>query len=295
MAYDEVRDLSLTVADGRNVAWTECGPDDGVPLLRMPGTPGGRWGIRGDRTPWAERGLWVLTTERPGFGASTRLPGRGFAEHAHDVAAILDRQGIDRVLVLGGSGGSPHVLAFCALHPDRVRAATVLVGAAPLVPDEVGSMIELNQQGYHLARAGDVSGLHALTDPIREQLLDDPLLAFHSVMAEAPPSDQEVMSDPGWQEAFVRGMHDALAQGTDGWIDEALALEGGEWTDFAPEDVATSVTWYHAAGDVNCPLSAAQRLVARLPNARLHEWADGGHLTGYHKEGEILDELLARG
>ena len=237
----------------------------------------------------------MLTTERPGFGASTRLPGRGFAEHAHDVAAILDRQGIDRVLVLGGSGGSPHVLAFCALHPDRVRAATVLVGAAPLVPDEVGSMIELNQQAYHLARAGDVSGLHALTDPIREQLLDDPLLAFHSVMAEAPPSDQEVMSDPGWQEAFVRGMHDALAQGTDGWIDEALALEGGEWTDFAPEDVATSVTWYHAAGDVNCPLSAAQRLVARLPNARLHEWADGGHLTGYHKEGEILDELLARG
>jgi pimeloyl-ACP methyl ester carboxylesterase len=260
----------------------------------MPGTPGSRWGIRSDREPWAERGLRLLFTERPGFGASTRLPGRGFAEHAHDVAAILDHQGIDRVFVMGGSGGSPHVLAFCALHPERVRAATILVGSAPMEDDEVGSMIELNQKGHWLAVARDFEGMYALTDPIREQLLADPMAAFRGIMAEAPPADQAVMNDPGWQESFVRGLREALVQGSDGWIDEGIALDS-DWTDFAPADVATSVTWYHAAGDANCPLTAAQRLVDQLPDARLVEWADGGHLTGYHKEAEILDELLARG
>jgi hypothetical protein len=38
------------------------------------------------------------------------------------------------------------------------------------------------------------------------------------------------------------------------------------------------------------------RLVARLPNARLVQFGkDEGHLAAYHREGEILDELLARG
>jgi pimeloyl-ACP methyl ester carboxylesterase len=46
--------------------------------------------------------------------------------------------------------------------------------------------------------------------------------------------------------------------------------------------------------DRNAPLSAARRLVDRLPDARLVVWDDGGHLTGYREEAEILDELLAR-
>jgi hypothetical protein len=34
-----VRDVSLTVAGQRVIAWTEAGPEDGQPILRLPGTP----------------------------------------------------------------------------------------------------------------------------------------------------------------------------------------------------------------------------------------------------------------
>lgn len=96
MSTVDVRDHSMVVADGRVVAWTECGPVDGVPVLRMPGTPGCRWTLRADRSPWTERSLRVITTERPGFGASSRLAGRGFSEHASDVAKILDHLDVAR-------------------------------------------------------------------------------------------------------------------------------------------------------------------------------------------------------
>src|SRR5947199_2968579 len=161
---DVVNEGSLTTPDGRTVAWTECGVPDGRVLLRMPGTPGSRWSIRADRTPWLERGLRVITTERPGFGASTPLPGRGYAQPSDDVAAVLDEFGIDDVALIGGSGGGPHVLAFCARHSDRVRAATVLVGASPLDDDEIDTMIDLNVQASRLARAGDVEALRALEE-----------------------------------------------------------------------------------------------------------------------------------
>src|SRR5262249_43527736 len=98
MADEDVRDLKMRLSDGRVMAWTECGT--GIPVLRSPGLPCSRWTIRGDRAPWHERGLRMITTERPGFGASTRLPGRGFAEHAHDLAGLLDHLGLDQVFVM---------------------------------------------------------------------------------------------------------------------------------------------------------------------------------------------------
>jgi pimeloyl-ACP methyl ester carboxylesterase len=287
----DVREASLVRPDGRTVAWTEYG--DGFPVLRVPGTPGSRWSVYSKREVWAARGVRVLTTERPGYGGSTRLPGRRFKEHADDLAAILDSLGLDRVAVYGGSGAAPHVLAFLAHHADRVLAATVFAGAAPLLPDEVAQMIPLNQQSHALAVAGDRDGLVAMLAPQREAILADPLGAFLEIMESAPPADQEVMRDPVWQTTFVRSITEALAPGVDGWADEGLAINQ-PWDDIPLHQVTSSLSWFHTAHDRNTPLVAAQRLVAQLPTATLEVWDDGGHLISFHREGDLLDELLER-
>jgi pimeloyl-ACP methyl ester carboxylesterase len=292
---DGVRDGRLERPDGRVVAWSEYGDPDGFPLLRVPGTPGGRYSLRADRTPWQDRNLWVITTERPGFGASTPLPGRGFAAPADDLAAILDRLGIERLHVIGGSGSAPHQLAFAAQHPDRVRAMTVLVGAAPIDAAEVDLLIGLNAEAHRLATAGDTGGLLALLNTVRETMLADPVAAVRGIMERAPEADHLVMADPPWQGQFALATREALAQGAEGWADETLALIR-PWDDIDLAAVRTSVTWWHAPGDANGPLPAAERLVAQLPDARMvHFGEDEGHLAAYRREGEILDELLARG
>ena len=289
----DVREGSLVRPDGRTVAWTEWGEPDGFPVVRMPGTPGSRWTVYADRQVWAARGLRVITTERPGYGASTRLPGRRFAEHADDIAAVLDQLGIEQAAVYGASGAAPHVLALAALHPTRVLAATVVAGASPLLPDEVGQMIALNQTSHALSVAGDHAGLVSLLEPHRQAILADPLGAFRAIMAEAPEADQAVMSDPVWQGTFVRAMTEALDQGCDGWADEGIAIQQ-PWADIPLAEIRPGLQWFHTAEDRNTPLSAAQRLVAQLRDARLTVWPDGGHLTGYHREGEVLDDLLSR-
>jgi pimeloyl-ACP methyl ester carboxylesterase len=193
---DGVRDLRLERSDRRIVSWSECGNEHGLPLLRVPGTPGSRYSLRADRTPWAQRHLRVITTERPGFGASSRLPERRFREPADDMAAILDQLELAAVHVVGGSGSAPHQLAFAAQHPDRVRAMTVLVGAAPPTEDEIAGMIGVNAEGHHLVRNGDLEGLRRLLDPIRTATIEDPTAAFRAVMDRAPDADRSVMADP---------------------------------------------------------------------------------------------------
>jgi pimeloyl-ACP methyl ester carboxylesterase len=290
-----VREGQRERPDGRTVAWSEWGSRDGVPMLRVPGTPGCRYSLRADRRPWEERGLWMITSERPGFGASTPLPGRGFAEPADDLAAILDQLGIEAVHVIGSSGSAPHQLALAARHPRRVRAMTILVGAAPTTEEEEAREIGLNRQARQLFRAGDLAGVRQLMEATRQALLANPLAAFLEIMDKAPEADRLVMADPGWQEGWTESIREALRPGIDGWFDEALALSG-EWPDVDVAAVQTSLTWWHAASDANAPLSAAQRLLERVPQAQLRLFADDeGHMASYHREGEILDELLARG
>jgi pimeloyl-ACP methyl ester carboxylesterase len=292
---DGVRDLRLHRPDGRTVAWTEWGPDDGIPLLRVPGTPGSRFGLRADRSVWAARGLRAITTERPGFGASSRLPGRGFNEHADDLAAVLDAAGVDRAHVIGGSGSSPHQLAFAARHPDRVRAMTILVGAAPETEEEYAQLVGVNQEAHRLVTSGDIEGLHTFLGRLRKEIVADPLAAFQSIMETAPDADREVMSDPKWQESFIVAMSESMAQGVEGWADESIALDT-RWDDIDLDAVTTSVTWWHAASDANTSFTAAKRLVAQLANARMELFPEHeGHMAGYHREAEILDELLGRG
>jgi pimeloyl-ACP methyl ester carboxylesterase len=60
--------------------------------------------------------------------------------------------------------------------------------------------------------------------------------------------------------------------------------------------VQTPVTWWHAPNDANAPRPAARRVAGQLPGARLITFGDNeGHLAAYHRHGEILDELFARG
>src|SRR5712692_6061766 len=75
---------------GRTLAWRCWGEPGGTPVLRLQGTPGSRLYRHPD--PAILRGLGVrfLMADRPGYGGSTRLPGRGVANIADDLAVLLD-------------------------------------------------------------------------------------------------------------------------------------------------------------------------------------------------------------
>jgi pimeloyl-ACP methyl ester carboxylesterase len=228
--------------------------------------------------------------DRPGFGRSTRAPGAGLCDVADDLVQLLDHLGVDRVRLIGASGGGPHALALCATRPDRVRAATIVVGLAPLTDEDLAAMIPINTEGTRRARKSWDS-VYELVAAQREVMVADPLAAFQELMATAPPSDRETIADPAWQEVFVLGMTEALRQGAEGWADESMRLFG-EW-DLRPEEVPTPVVWWHGRSDANAPLRAVERFTARMPSVDLRLW-DGGHLAGYRHEEEILAELLAR-
>ena len=62
----------------------------------------------------------IVRWDRRGMGRSTAdRPAESPARHADDLAAILDAEGIERVVVAGHAGGGPTALTFAARHASR--------------------------------------------------------------------------------------------------------------------------------------------------------------------------------
>jgi pimeloyl-ACP methyl ester carboxylesterase len=287
VAYDDGR---FQLRDGRTLAWRWWGDPGATPILRLQGTPGSR--LYRNPDPEMQRNLGVrhLLADRPGYGGSTRLPGRGVADIADDLAALLDFHKLDRVPVMGTSGGGPHALAMAAMHPERVSAVSVIVGASPLDAHEASQLVGVNAMGYAAAEKGGWDDVHQLLVGVRERLLGADGMA--GVLSDAPPEDRAVMENPAWQRISRVNIAESLRQGAEGWADESMALHR-DW-DFDLEAIRAKVTWWHGDNDKNAPLSAARRAIARLRKVELRVWQGEGHFASLIHEPEIVRELLSR-
>jgi pimeloyl-ACP methyl ester carboxylesterase len=279
----------LRLADGRDLAWRLWGDPRGTPVLRMQGTPGSRLSRNPDPAIQLELGTRYLMADRPGYGGSSRKKGRGVAEIADDYVALLDALGLERVPVMGTSGGGPHALAVAACHPDRISAVTVVVGAAPLVPEEAAGLVGVNAAGYVAAERG-WDDLYELLVQVRGRLLGEE--GMQGVLSDAPKADRAIMKNPVWQRLSRTNTGEALKQGAEGWTDEGMALHQ-DW-DFDLGTIDAGVTWWHGDDDMNAPISAARRAVALLRHADLRVWHDAGHFASLTNEREIVQELLSR-
>lgn len=278
----------LTLGDGRALAWRWWGEEGGTPILKLQGTPGSR--LQRNHNPQVQKDLGVryLMADRPGYGGSTRKPGRGIADFADDLVALLDLHGLGRVPVIGTSGGGPHALAIAAQHPERISAATVVVGAVTLQPGEVSGLVGVNAQGYAAAEKG-WDALHELLSRVREQLLAH---GMQNVLSDAPPADRANMENPAWQKLSRINSAEALKQGAEGWTDESFAMHH-RW-DFDPQSINATVTWWHSDDDKNAPLSAARRGASQLKQVDLRVWHNEGHFASLTYDKEIVGELLDR-
>lgn len=127
-----MRDDSLTLPDGRTLAYTDLGAPDGAPVLYFHGAPTSRLDLVAWDTELARMGLRVYSPDRPGYGRSTPHPDRRVEDWPADVDAFADHLGLGRFAVVGYSSGGPYAVASAALLPDRVVALGLVAGVTDM-------------------------------------------------------------------------------------------------------------------------------------------------------------------
>lgn len=114
----------LSVGDGHDLYWEECGNPRGLPVVFLHGGPGSGC------EPWHRRFFnprryrIILFDQR---GAGRSRPHAGLESNTtwdlvKDIERIRDRMGINQWVVFGGSWGSTLGLAYAETYPERVLA-----------------------------------------------------------------------------------------------------------------------------------------------------------------------------
>jgi pimeloyl-ACP methyl ester carboxylesterase len=266
-------------ADRRLLAVEERGDPAGWPVLVHHGTPSSRKAAFYD--PWvrdaAERGLRLISYDRPGYGESSPQPGRTVADTADDVRAICASLGIDRLVTWGYSGGGPHVLACAALLPDLVTAAASLAGLAPFDAEGLDWFAGKNQDDIEDTRlylTDEVAAWKKLEQD-REEFLS---AAGDVVDGESMLTAEDAGAIPGGYHEFMLSCTKAgLAPGCRGWSDDnRMQLE--PWR-FDVADIAVPVLLMHGRRDILVPPGHGEWLAERIPGAEARWFDEDGHAT----------------
>ena len=275
--------------DGRRLAVEVSGAQNGTPVFLLHGTPGSRFGPKPRSSVLYRLGVKLICYDRPGYGGSERHVGRAVADAAADVEDIADCLDLDRVAVVGRSGGGPHALACAALLPNRVVRTAVLVSLAPAdAPglDWFGGMIDANVSEYSAAD-NDSSMLAERLRLKADRTLSNPESLLELLRAQMTDPDKRVVNDVAIRRLLADTYAEALKDGPYGWIDDVFALRGA-WG-FPLESITTPVRLWHGADDNFAPVSHTRWLAGKIPGAEVQVQSGTAHFGAV----EVLPEMFA--
>src|SRR5512136_1888696 len=118
---------TITLHDGRTLAYAEYGDPHGKPVFFFHGSPGSRLFTPPDEVTKHQH-VRLICTDRPGYGASTFQLGRRLLDWPQDINDLAEALRIKKFYIVGHSGGGPYTLACAYALPDRILAAATLSG-----------------------------------------------------------------------------------------------------------------------------------------------------------------------
>jgi pimeloyl-ACP methyl ester carboxylesterase len=288
VALEQVAPRVVTTPRGRRLAVEVTGAPDGLPVFLLHGTPGSRRGPKPRSIVLYRMGVRLVCYDRPGYGRSDRHEGRSVADAAGDVAAVADALRIDRFGVVGRSGGGPHALACAALLPRRVTRTAVLVSIAPADAADLDWFQGMNESNVAEYTAADANG-KTLTEQLTERayrMRSDPESLVSALRKGLSHPDERVVDDVAMRRLLTASYREAVQQGPDGWIDDALAFRR-HWG-FDLHHIRVPVKLWHGTDDTFSPVSHTRWLAGQIPGAEIEVERGAGHFAAV----EVLPKML---
>jgi pimeloyl-ACP methyl ester carboxylesterase len=283
---------NVAVGDDRQLGFAEFGDPQGRAIFWLHGTPGARRQIPAEARVYAEENhIRLIGIDRPGIGASTPHQYDNVVAFADDLRTVADTLGIDKMAVIGLSGGGPYTLGCAAAMPDRIVAVGVLGGVAPTVGTDAisGGLMSLGSQVAPLLKVAGLpirlaaAGFIRLLKPVAEP-------ALYLYARVSPEGDRRLLVRPEFKAMFL----DDLLNGSRKQLSAPFAdviVFAKDWG-FRLDQVKIPVRWWHGDRDHIVPFAHGQHVVSKLPDAVLTTLSGESHLAGLGFAEQILHSMI---
>jgi pimeloyl-ACP methyl ester carboxylesterase len=276
---------SMTLPDGRLLAYTDCGGSSGPLVVYFHGAPTSRLDLAGLERAFNSSDVRVVSPDRPGYGGSSPRPGRGFDDWPRDVVALADHLGVERFAVMGFSSGGPYAVVCAALLRERVASAGVVAGVTDMGwPD---AWHGYDESEATLMRIGDEASAVAWCE---EHYGPDGARFFESV-GEMAPADMELFGDETMAASFFATVGEAFRQGVGG-LAQDITVQGRPWS-FDPAAITAPTRVLHGEADTVVPIAHGRHTADLIPGATFVAFPDHGHLSMITEVPQLADDLVA--
>jgi pimeloyl-ACP methyl ester carboxylesterase len=282
---------SVTLPDGRELAYEEYGDPAGDPVLSFHGGLSSRLDAAPAHHAALALGIRLISPDRPGIGRSTFMPGRRLLDWPADVAALADALGIDRFAVMGWSCGGPYAVVCGAKMSDRVTAVGLLSSAVPfelmgttkgLARDD-RILLALVRRAPRLAAAL----LRITIGEAGEKRL------YREIRRSFPAVDRAALEERGSIIDAVAFVKESMRQGAEGCLQDYRVF-GSPWG-FDLSEVTVPVQIWEGEEDDTGPPEYRALLLRHLPRAELSLVPGEGHLSLLqHQAAAILGHLTSK-
>ena len=279
---------SVTLPDGRTLAYAEYGDPNGRPFVFMHGIPSSRLAARMVDASARRSGIRIIAPDRPGYGWSDPEPKRTLLDWADDVEALADALHLREIGVLGMSGAVPYLLACAVAIPQRLSHVAILSGLGPL--REPGVMDGMNRETatlYRIAMRSPRLGRMWMA-MLAQTARGSPLLVYRQQLSYLPEVDRVIFDDPEMRTQRLDDFAEAFRQGAGGPSCEAM-LHMRDWG-FTLSDVPLDVFIWQGELDRHHPVAMGRYLERDLPGANA-VFVPGVGAFGFV---ERMDEVFAQ-
>ena len=283
---------SIAVGEDRQIGFAEFGAPQGRAVFWLHGTPGARRQIPTEARVYADHhNVRLIGVDRPGIGSSPPYQYEAVSAFADDLRAIADTLGIDKMAVVGLSGGGPYALACAAGLADRVVATGVLGGVAPTQgPDAIsGGLMNLGLRVAPLLKLGGNPLRLGASLMIRAaRPIASPALDVYALLS--PEADRHLLTRPEFKAMFLDDLLNGSRKQLAAPFNDVIVF-ARDWG-FRLDEVTVPVRWWHGDHDHIIPFFHGEHVVSRLPNAELFHLPGESHLAGLGRGEEILATLM---
>jgi len=258
--------------DGVELWYRVTGADRGVPVLFLHGGPGeGSQAMQALAGPALEQRVRMVYLDQRGSGQSERPKEAKYYSLAlleADIETIRRQLGVQKLVLLAHSAGTPIALDYAADHPDHV-AGLILTGAVPDLPAAVDALCDRVK-----AKRPDLyPKAVAAAEPGRKC---DPFAAFADDQRQAF-FDTNMFPDPLVRDR-VNWLDHIPGIANSGEMGGALFRQGLMNYRFArPERITMPLLFIAGSRDFQTALAPQRALAAKVRDGRVIIYPGAGH------------------
>jgi pimeloyl-ACP methyl ester carboxylesterase len=280
---------TVVADDGRKLTYVEVGDPNGPLVIHNHGGPSSRLEVRLLAGSASKNRLRLVGVDRPGQGQSSPQKARSYSGWADDLVTIADALGYREFGVTGWSEGGPWALAAAAyIDPGRLRHVSSIAGGS------YGAFGD-NWAADRLSKADAFGGTLALRFKPGFRLMYASLgmtakrfpgTYLKQVLKAVNEYDRQILSQPGFGDAFGETSAECFAHGSDGLVRDSELLYRS-WA-FDVTAVERRVHMWQGLDDRLIVDSINKTVADRMPGAVWHPVEGAGHFVAVGAGDEVF-------